>query len=251
MNSKKIWWIILGAIVIAAGYSVYRSEGTLAAPQIDSFKVVRPDFVITGNNLVKVEVWGIPTGTEITEAQYVPIGEALFDTASPGTWKLAIPAQEMLLSGIFAKGYGPGDTEPITKDLALIGATEIYDALWATSTATTTGSGASTTSPAYATSTVTLSVGEKKDFAEVSMRLVSVLSDSRCPADVTCIQAGDVTASIELSSDTRKETVNIREGQVLSFRGYTIRITFVTPYPQAGRPIPQKDYRITFSLTRP
>jgi len=82
-----------------------------------------------------------------------------------------------------------------------------------------------------------------------------VVSDSRCPTDVTCIAAGDAVVHLivagpasrverELhtaSADTSKTTVDT----------YTIHLIDLTPYPRSTRVIAPTDYTVTLQITSP
>ena len=78
---------------------------------------------------------------------------------------------------------------------------------------------------------------------------LGVRSDSRCPADVLCIQAGDAvvglrvgTAEVELRSNSAPEA---------AVGVYNIRVQRVEPYVYTSRPIAPNDYRAVLVVTRP
>src|SRR4051812_8897243 len=61
--------------------------------------------------------------------------------------------------------------------------------------ATSTQPAAATTEPTTAThpyGSVTLALGQKASFADVSITPLAIVGDSRCPQGVQCIQAGTV-----------------------------------------------------------
>jgi hypothetical protein len=62
-------------------------------PQLRRIEVQRPNIVIRGAYLDKVEVWAVPTGTGITPDEYVPLGNAKRKNAagSKEIWLFPIP----------------------------------------------------------------------------------------------------------------------------------------------------------------
>ena len=75
-----------------------------------------------------------------------------------------------------------------------------------------------------------------------------VTEDSRCPADVTCVWAGDAVvvlrvgeASLELRSTTAPESV---------VGAYRVRLERVEPYVYDSRQIPPEAYRAVLRVTR-
>jgi hypothetical protein len=97
----------------------------------------------------------------------------------------------------------------------------------------------------------TLKPGETAQMSSTDLRVTfhGVVSDSRCPGDAICVQAGDAvlalrvgTAEVELRSNTLPErTVGI----------YKIRVLKVDPYPFVSKPIAAGDYRAALVVTRP
>jgi hypothetical protein len=97
----------------------------------------------------------------------------------------------------------------------------------------------------------TLKPGEtaRIDSTDLGVFFFGVLSDSRCPANAICVQAGDAvvalrvgTAEVELRSNTVPErTVGI----------YKVRVVKLEPYPFSTQPIPPADYRASLVVTRP
>ena len=104
-------------------------------PQLRRIQVRRPNIVIRGAYLGKVEVWAVPTGTEITPDEYVLLGNARRKTAagSKEVWLFPIPscATDTRLSAteIFVKGLDTKGTVIATKSLPYSGASDVYRAL--------------------------------------------------------------------------------------------------------------------------
>lgn len=80
-----------------------------------------------------------------------------------------------------------------------------------------------------------------------------VLADSRCPAGVQCVWAGDAEVEVELSSVSGKETVTLHTTltpRSASHGGLVVRLDALAPQPVAGETIPRAAYRATFTVTR-
>ena len=96
-----------------------------------------------------------------------------------------------------------------------------------------------------------LKPGETAEVQSTGLRVtfLGVRSDSRCPADVLCIQAGDAvvglrvgTAEVELRSNSAPEA---------AVGVYSVRVQRVEPYVYSSRPIAPDDYRAVLVVTRP
>jgi hypothetical protein len=104
-------------------------------PQIHTIEVRRPNVVIRGAYLEKVEVWAIPTGTGITPDEYALLGNAKRSTAKGPReiWLFPIPPcateTRLLATEIFAKAFDAKGTLLGTKSLPYNGASAVYEAL--------------------------------------------------------------------------------------------------------------------------
>lgn len=88
----------------------------------------------------------------------------------------------------------------------------------------------------------------------VEVGFKQVVSDSRCPRDVQCIQAGEavVLAEVMRSGKARllvhvKTTPNDASAAV---GGFVLTLTNLLPIPLASRPPRPSEYRATFVLRR-
>ena len=88
----------------------------------------------------------------------------------------------------------------------------------------------------------------------VTVRFNSVASDSRCPADVVCVQAGDAVVRISVISGGRTRDYELHtaaNGQPVRDGDLNIALVQLQPYPFSSRPpIAQEDYRATLKVTR-
>ena len=87
----------------------------------------------------------------------------------------------------------------------------------------------------------------------VQFRLKNVSDDSRCPTNVTCVWAGEVSAKIEVYEnnvlkETKTMTFNYKNKteNVAWFTNYfkekAIKDVLVLPYPENGKTINPEDY---------
>ena len=102
---------------------------------------------------------------------------------------------------------------------------------------------------------LTLAPGQTASAGTLSVKFIGVTIDTRCPANVMCIQMGDAYIALEASvANTRRafelQVLNPmnRETEV---RGFTITIESLAPYPFAPEPIDPADYRVTLRVHRP
>lgn len=96
---------------------------------------------------------------------------------------------------------------------------------------------------------VKVGVGETKFMNGVKITLHGVVQDSRCPIDVTCIQAGAITARVTLKSDTDTETFNMPSDEVPhQFDSYKVSIVDVNPPRLSTEETNPQSYRVTFKV---
>lgn len=245
MASKNIWiTIIVIVVLILGGYWAYgawsdrNAERNAEANAVDitSFTVEKPNFVVKGKNLAKVEVWSVPTGTGITEANHVRIGNAARQGAAgqDERWTLPIPVQPLSSTEIYAKGF---DAAGVMKDkisLSYKGATDIYNNVWGPVTEQEN----------------TVALGEKITFGELEFTPTRIVNDSRCAQEVVCVTAGDVVVEGDAKTPFKQGKVEVRSSaNPTLFDGYFIEIKNVMPVKTMAA-IPDANYRITFIISR-
>jgi hypothetical protein len=242
---RKIVLLLLLALVLGVIYALLGGVKSQPA-QISDIAIEKPNIVVHGLNLGKVEVWAIPTGTNITENDYQLLGVAALSSTDPGgvqAWALPIPAQPVLATEIFAKGFDVKGSEIGRVALPQTGATELSDALW--------GTGA--TSTIVATSTeATLGVGDTGVFGNLKITFNSLVQDVRCASDdPNCPEAGAVNVNVTLQANGKEETRNLASDEVpYSFHGYDISIAGVAPPRLQNTEIPKNAYKITVHVVR-
>jgi hypothetical protein len=89
-----------------------------------------------------------------------------------------------------------------------------------------------------------------------SIRFEKVENESRCPQNVVCIWQGMATVKLVFSKneiDYPFSVSTLRFGNYHTdtlVAGYKIKLLLLNPYPKAGKPIPQKDYRAELVITK-
>jgi hypothetical protein len=101
----------------------------------------------------------------------------------------------------------------------------------------------------------TIQPGQSTEVEGTPLRVLflRVSADSRCPADVICIQAGDATVlvrALESQSSDYELHTGAQPRVVTTPSGYRIELVELQPYPFSNRPILPSDYRATFIVSR-
>lgn len=77
------------------------------------------------------------------------------------------------------------------------------------------------------------------------MKFLELLEDSRCPADVVCVWAGNAKIKIRVTKDGRSKVLELNSNlgdKAPAFGGYTYKIKELTPYPRSNIQTRPKDY---------
>ena len=81
-----------------------------------------------------------------------------------------------------------------------------------------------------------------------------VTGDSRCPADVVCVWAGDAVVQVRVTDGAAAE-YELHTGDstraAATHRQTQIRLVELQPYPFSNRTIAPGDYRVTLTVTAP
>ena len=91
---------------------------------------------------------------------------------------------------------------------------------------------------------------------ELKLRFLEVISDSRCPKDVTCVWQGQASCLVEITYLESLYKVTLvqpglpEEPSQIDFKEYVIKFD-LTPYPEAGKEIKKNDYQLQLVVTRP
>lgn len=107
-----------------------------------------------------------------------------------------------------------------------------------------------------------IKLGDSAEFAasKISIKFLRVIEDSRCPADVNCIWAGNAMIEIEASKGSQKSTLilntNGNETEA-KFEGYTIKLAGLEPQKKSPKGEPENEqepcgipYKATFTVAK-
>ncbi|MCI0558505.1 MAG: hypothetical protein MN733_08425, partial [Nitrososphaera sp.] len=94
--------------------------------------------------------------------------------------------------------------------------------------------------------------------SDISVKFYNVTEDSRCPSDVVCVWAGQVTAMVGVtqnSTDLGRFSLTLGAGSNTSTAeqkvgAYTIKLTQVDPYPTSSQPTSPGDYIAMLVLSK-
>ena len=86
----------------------------------------------------------------------------------------------------------------------------------------------------------------------IMIQLVNV-TDSRCPSDVTCIWAGQVSVDLALQMNENNNLLTLvssaGNSSAKSFSNYVVHLVKVDPYPTSTKHLQLSDYVITLKVT--
>lgn len=100
--------------------------------------------------------------------------------------------------------------------------------------------------------TFVLAPGESARVEDITVRFARVANDSRCPADVVCVTAGDAQVEVVVISSGRSRTYVLRTAGMKPVRhdDYAIHLVKLEPYPFSTRTIQPEEYRVTLRVTK-
>lgn len=103
-------------------------------------------------------------------------------------------------------------------------------------------------------STFTLAPGQSQGVGSITVKFVGVTEDTRCPLNAMCIQVGDAYVALEVSAPGTRRELELQllnpTRRATQFRGYTIEVEDVTPYPYTVEPPVLRDYRVKLRVHR-
>ena len=102
-----------------------------------------------------------------------------------------------------------------------------------------------------------LEVGQSQSISgeDLSLKLVAITADSRCPIGAECIQAGQAVAQVQVTSKGQVSTrelveTGLTQSMTTAEMG-TYHLAFqILPYPEVGKTIKPSDYRLVLTVTR-
>ncbi|MDO8624159.1 MAG: hypothetical protein Q7R54_02275 [bacterium] len=94
-----------------------------------------------------------------------------------------------------------------------------------------------------------VALGEKVVVNDVTINVLELLEDSRCPVDVQCIQAGTVRVLVNVNAFDGDYTLTLGEPQTVEVA--TITLTAVSPAVKYSTvTVEPSDYRFTFTVQK-
>ncbi len=104
-----------------------------------------------------------------------------------------------------------------------------------------------------------LSPGELFSFENKSIRFKKVISDSRCPKDVTCIWAGEAKVLVAISENGKEieeKIITLRDAKNFTFSFadseilYSLNALDLYPYPISTHKIEDSEYCLKLQLSK-
>ncbi|MEN9605073.1 MAG: hypothetical protein RJB39_758 [Candidatus Parcubacteria bacterium] len=103
----------------------------------------------------------------------------------------------------------------------------------------------STPSVTHGPTTQIIKIGQSFTYEDTTITFVDVSGDSRCPADVDCFWAGEITTQFKLKNKDGEQVVEVKNTKPGSASKYKISIQDVKPATMAGKTIEKKNYTLT------
>lgn len=103
--------------------------------------------------------------------------------------------------------------------------------------------------------TVAVKINGQKTAAasKLTIKFDSLIEDSRCAKGVQCVWAGNARIRIVVSKGGKSETFDLNTNlnpRAVSFAGYEIKFTALTPYPGNNVRVDRNGFTATFSISK-
>ncbi len=96
----------------------------------------------------------------------------------------------------------------------------------------------------------TVSIGQSASISGIRLIPLKVLSDSRCPANVNCIWAGEIKVSVQLEKNNIAQQVEFSLEKNIQFEGVTLKLVNAKPEQLTGTTIKEGEYIFTFETVK-
>ncbi len=93
---------------------------------------------------------------------------------------------------------------------------------------------------------ITAKLNQKILNNEVYITPLKIIEDSRCPADVTCIWAGQVRLQAKLQSGNSEQEIILISGKPFIFSGKSVTLTDILPAKDSKKEVPLSEYGFDF-----
>lgn len=101
-----------------------------------------------------------------------------------------------------------------------------------------------------------IKLGKTADFGDYSVKFIRVISDSRCPKNVTCVWAGEAKILVEIykagKSVGSKEVVigpTAKKAALVALKNKTIKVYGLSPYPVDRTQIEKEKYILNLVIS--
>ena len=128
--------VIAGFVfLISGGKDGPKTAETVPAAKLISFDVEKPDLVVRGYELGRVEIFAVISDIAGPDSPRQPLGEAgLAEADEAGQkWTMPIPGASLLASEVFATGFDRDGKEVGSLSLPFRGVKPVFTALWSPS----------------------------------------------------------------------------------------------------------------------
>jgi hypothetical protein len=100
--------------------------------------------------------------------------------------------------------------------------------------------------------------GQRVTLKGTSLRIkfVKVETDSRCPADVKCVWAGNAAVQLQAGNGRGSKTLTLntspseRFAKEAEYQGYKVKLVDLSPYPRSDRHIKVGDWVVTLLVSK-
>ena len=106
------------------------------------------------------------------------------------------------------------------------------------------------TMPPPASAGPTAGIGQVAAVESIRVRPLALLEDSRCPASVRCVWAGQVRIRAEIMSSSSREVREMTSDKPVTVAGGTLTLVEVEPSKVAPVATDPRSYRFTFRFDR-
>ncbi|MEX0918706.1 MAG: hypothetical protein WDZ85_01945 [Candidatus Paceibacterota bacterium] len=236
-NTKILLFVLLIILAASAGLAYWQLLDSFGrqnlpanqSPALVSITIDRPNLIIEGDFLDRVELLAFLAGTE-SAGEPVVLGEA--QLTGENRWIFPIPDRPLAARRITAQGYADGRLVGEIS-LGVSGPNEIYRALWSEGDSIL----------------LTLNPGQTGSFENLQIKFREVLTDNRCPADSQCVPPGEFSLLVTLLSEREEEEVVLfHDSDPYAFTDYLVSLIDIKPAFESDREI--SNYQITFAVSK-
>lgn len=104
--------------------------------------------------------------------------------------------------------------------------------------------------PSSENNKIIVRLGETSIIQNLAISPIELKEDSRCPVDVTCIQAGTVRVSVKVASSKEVKETLLALGESVELDTMKIKFIAVTPVPIAQNKVSSSAYEFIFEIRK-